>query len=256
MTTTDPKFCKTIDELLSTTCKEVQATGKSLTDVYEKHIKQLHELSSLALQRLTQGRVLGSTYIIIGENRDPTTKKRVFHDAQQAIWEPNPIDETDADKLVELAVIHVYLHFYETSGKFAVDDIASNMEKFDPDGSGHAAILLIDLRHKTIDYSDPHGGKARWNKAVYPLLQEWLHDLFPGFDFLPPWQTCPNLGVQSILREGLCVLFSSLYAFLRLKCPDVSALELQTYITSLGHRRLRELTAGWFCTLLKQKQAN
>lgn len=224
-----PKLCKTIDYLLSYTCKEVAPTAKSLNKVYDEHLPELSKRFEKVLNDFTRGAYLGILFMIVEK------KKRRYDKAEVFKWELDAKQPfTNYSGSTGLQAIEVVLMFWEDGALVK---------------GSHSAVLLVDPTNRIVEYSDPHGAAA-WNPVVYEALKHSVDNAFPGSSFLPPWETCPHLGVQSLLNEGLCGLFSTLYAFLRMRCPSVSPLELQTYLVSLGHRRLREITAGWLCLLL------
>lgn len=53
--------------------------------------------------------------------------------------------------------------------------------------------------------------------------------------------------MQAIYHVGLCEEFTTLYEFLRLRCPNMSAYALQIHLTALHPRMIRRLIVGWIC---------
>lgn len=236
----DPSLCKTIQYLKELECKELNATSKSLNQVYDKNVHNIVDKFKLVVENFTDGRVIGELIVVVFYKlRSAKSKTPRYQAAEVVQWRMEEKMKFPASKNNSLMILHVRILFANMT-----EGSSGALER-----SGHSAMIVVDPEHSTIEYSDPHGN-AVWNTLVYDGIKHSMDNAFPGYAFLPPWQTCPNLGVQSLLNEGLCQLFSSMYAFIRLRCPHVSPLELQSYLVSLGHRRLRELTAGWFCLLL------
>lgn len=223
------KICKTIQALLQNTCTEVEATTKSLNAAVEKYSAQLENRFVKVINDFTSGAYVGALIVEVSQSHTKANVLAWLFDEQKLTF-PNYSKAEGA-----LMIVSVAICFRQRKGSY--DEIT------------HGTIIIVDSEHRTIEYSDPHG-HTTWNPAVYSALQAPMENAFSGYKFLPPWETCPEKGIQAVLNEGYCVLFSTLYAFLRLRCPKISPLDLQSYLVSLGRQSLLEIIAGWFCVLL------
>ncbi len=136
--------------------------------------------------------------------------------------------------------------------------------------AGHANFLIFDMSRKPIrvERFEPHGGTSNIPVHEYfdvqieqflwevPVIQQF------GLNYIKPWQFCPKVGIQIIesnpacraalqriggVGEGLCVMWSYLYVYLRLKLPNERrskvAIDLSTQF---------EKDPNGMCTLLAQ----
>ena len=109
--------------------------------------------------------------------------------------------------------------------------------------AAHENIILVDNVKKTIERFDPHNTDDGINGMFYAdmldaALTSVVAFFFPGFEYYFPMNYCYNLpGIQTRFdkrndySDGLCVLFSMLYAEYRLSFPDLDRIELLLILT-------------------------
>lgn len=243
----DAKLCKTVDDLIAFRCPQIIAHPESILKHYKKYTDaERLMLTDRALREASKGKVYGdmTMYVAIGDATGTfpyalVKKGGLFQRV------PMTLDEQDSVGVYEV-ILHFVMNpdvaFYrkEKDGKLRI-----KLDEAEFADETHAAMLIIDKTHLTADYSDPQG-HTPWNKAVYAELRKVVNK---EIHLLPPWDTCPVEGVQHVLKEGLCGYFAGLYAFLRLRCPHVSPLHLQTHLVGLGRGYLLRLVRGWACYL-------
>jgi hypothetical protein len=127
-------------------------------------------------------------------------------------------------------------------------------------GSGHSNLLLVDQDQKTYERFEPHGrftdpflslvnpGKDNYHDLVDETLRGLAGDVpsLQGYSYVAPLDYCPLVGPQHYAQvdyedelyesdedPGYCVVFSLLYAHLRLLDPDIS--QQQTVISLLSY---------------------
>ena len=139
-------------------------------------------------------------------------------------------------------------NFVKVINKCMIDDkymVVCNFNLFysnDFMKTSHANALIFDLKHKTIERFDPHGGSSSFYEGYYALYNQDLIDkelkqqfgkLLPDFDYYDTNETCPRFGPQlkSDKFGGLCVTWSVMYMLLRLLNPKLSPDELTSKMT-------------------------
>lgn len=237
----DPRLCSTVVELMEYTCKKVKATAPSILRNYRTTDDTGRRmLVTKAFMVATQGQISGEIHVYVGLDGQIVMHKH------KSGW---MYSKTDATKPIVFLVIIYFITNPEQA--FYLDltmeppKVKLNRKQALYTSDSHAAVLIVDPVRKEADYSDPHG-YAPWNAFVYPELRKAVH---ANIKLLPPWDTCPNLGVQRVYNAPICGYFSSVYAFLRLRCPQVPPLQLQTFLSRLGRQRLIRLIRGWACFL-------
>ncbi len=106
-------------------------------------------------------------------------------------------------------------------------------------GKSHANAVLVNRKHQTFEHFEPHGVFKNYIYNVEDAVKEYIPKLgFPGFKYIAPKETCPNLslvssplpmGPQSMLNRnrrgspvsGTCVMWSLWYLHIRLVFPEL-----------------------------------
>jgi hypothetical protein len=112
----------------------------------------------------------------------------------------------------------------------------------------HTNMLLYDKETDIMERFEPHG-----NITTYPnfyettKLDEELKKLFSGVKYLPPLESCPQIGPQTVeIAEKLlpnvrfCTIWSYWYINLRLANPDV---ENRVLLQKIAIDKIRRNTA-------------
>jgi len=103
-----------------------------------------------------------------------------------------------------------------------------SMWGFNPNnpGIGHANVIIIDNKKKTVERFEPHGYMQRYNTIPNQFLEKkFVPKYFPKYKFMRPLSFEPKLGPQSKQDDsnsdfGFCSIFSTMYTHLRLEDPD------------------------------------
>lgn len=129
----------------------------------------------------------------------------------------------------------VYLSKCLDNEKVRFVGIPVGLEKKDKEG--HSNFLIMDKKLKTVEQFEPHG--YYYDTFNIKELENNLKYFFRkfGYTFIPVNRVCPFIGPQTIenrapkLKEidtsGYCIVWSILYADLRLSYPDIPPLVLQ-----------------------------
>jgi hypothetical protein len=125
--------------------------------------------------------------------------------------------------------------------------------------SGHQNLMVIDKKHKTIEFYDPNGAEAHHNMYGYnvynTLINEFI-DYSPtlrSYQLMEYAQTCPSKGIQDYESEypsspgglgGYCVLWTLFLLHLRIKNRDIHPEIVQShYIAELSKRKPKIATS-------------
>lgn len=250
--TRDAKLCDAISQIRQLRCKKIDAFSEEqlvkLTIALQKtHIDSV--IRDTMVNSLTAGRYGGSLQLLVGVKMasDSYWKQNT---TSQFPWAEMHLAKTkiSATKkrqgLETLSITLAFLAVDRVKRDASSGDILNIYDAMQE--NGHETLVLIDHDAKSIEYFDPHG-IAKWNLVVWPVLAKEIGKTHAGYQFVPPWETCPLEGMQSIYNIGLCEEYSTLYEFLRFRCPHVPAFDLQVHLTSLGEAAIRELILGWLC---------
>ncbi len=104
--------------------------------------------------------------------------------------------------------------------------------------SSHANILYIDKKEKTVERFEPNGSIHRFdgNNQINNYLSQL--STFKGFRFIPTLEFCPYVGPQRkqakqlCVGGGLCMVYATLYAHLRIIAPQLSRSQIVDAISS------------------------
>jgi hypothetical protein len=125
---------------------------------------------------------------------------------------------------------------------------------------GHTMMLLLDTRHKTIEFFEPNGPHAPWVKVIVPALHSYFRDIpeFAEYKFIDPaeGQYCPRSGLQFVSQDQMCANWSMLYAVLRASCPDITSADLIEMLRSRWREYLRFLMQSWSCYMWQYAREN
>ena len=108
---------------------------------------------------------------------------------------------------------------------------------------GHANIILIDTKKKTIELFEPHGGKDKqesgWYKDISSIFQDYFEDDFPNYTYVPPHKFIMEKGPQGRLSvtgigSGLCMSWCSLYLHYKLLNPEIPSKVIVKRLTQLN----------------------
>ena len=92
---------------------------------------------------------------------------------------------------------------------------------------GHQLMAVVDKGRKTVELFDPSSGPENYTERLdVQRFKETVVDVL-GYEFISPFQLCPvNLQKLPGGHGSLCVLFSLVYAILRIINPDCSSSEV------------------------------
>lgn len=123
--------------------------------------------------------------------------------------------------------------------------------------TGHSNIFLINKKTQEIEHFEPHGELFKKNnskskkkqifmentsKNIKTLIKSLAESLIPSYKFIPCLDYCPSFGPQTNNFEdqyklkhcgpesGLCVVWSILYAYLRILNPTISRSNIISYM--------------------------
>lgn len=239
--TQEARLCDALGQIRNLKCKQIDGLSEEqlvrLTVALQKtRIDQVIR-ETMVNGLTTSGRYGGLMQIVVGKKGE-----------DQYPWAEMWTSRLKPDRVKRgMETIGITLVFADAS-KIRRDpttgEITNILEALEP--LGHETLVLIDHKSKTIEYFDPHG-IAKWNLEVWPVVARELGKTHVGYEFVPPWETCPMEGMQAIYDVGLCAEFSTLYEFLRFRCPQVSAFNLQVYLVSIGEAGIKQLIHGWLC---------
>jgi hypothetical protein len=125
------------------------------------------------------------------------------------------------------------------------------VDVFGPGGDAHQNILIIS--NKTIERFEPHGEAEfapEFNDYTNKLLEDKVAKPL-GYKYLSPLEYCPRLGPQKIEYKGrrksevercpgggYCVVWTTMYTFLRILNPTKSQKEVVEYLTEMPIEKL------------------
>ena len=113
---------------------------------------------------------------------------------------------------------------------------------------GHANIILIDTKKKTIELFEPHGGKDKqesgWYKDISSIFQDYFEDDFPNYTYVPPHKIMGVSGPQGRKPvtgiSGLCMSWCSLYLHYKLLNPEIPSKVIVKRLIQLNQTFLRK----------------
>ena len=121
------------------------------------------------------------------------------------------------------------------------------------DHIGHANVIIIDPKSKTIKLYDPHGSSGTYYEPIrqflmkYAKKQEKLKQI--KFEVLSGELVCPSIGPQMKSRDSLCANWSLLFLYIHVKCPHADLYQIQEFLAGLQKDRLEIIMQGWACFL-------
>jgi hypothetical protein len=114
---------------------------------------------------------------------------------------------------------------------------------------GHANIILIDTKQKTIELFEPHGGKDKqesgWYKDISSIFQDYFEHEFPNYTYVPPHKIMGVSGPQGRkpvtgINNGLCMSWCSLYLHYKLLNPEIPSKVIVKRLIQLNQTFLRK----------------
>ena len=114
---------------------------------------------------------------------------------------------------------------------------------------GHANIILIDTKQKTIELFEPHGGKDKqesgWYKDISSIFQDYFENEFPNYTYVPPHKIMGVSGPQGRksvtgINNGLCMSWCSLYLHYKLLNPEIPSKVIVKRLIQLNQTFLRK----------------
>jgi hypothetical protein len=122
--------------------------------------------------------------------------------------------------------------------------------------SGHANMLIIDRKEKTVELFDPHGSDVSLSEVkslmiaiTNFLMSHGYREEMTSFEKLGPLDLCPERPYKWQTKVETCRWFSSLYLVARLLCPFVSRSEIIEMFLSTGTESEQELMTKFYCFL-------
>lgn len=136
----------------------------------------------------------------------------------------------DDDRLIPIIIHQVSL----SSGSYWRDSAPVKLEGtskivWDIKISGrHANMLIIDKKHKTVEYFEPHGTTDDYDDYLSDksqMMKDALQDVLPkDYTYIDPSDLCPTPGPQR--DEPLCFAWGLLYFHLRMKNPHMTGKQI------------------------------
>jgi hypothetical protein len=103
---------------------------------------------------------------------------------------------------------------------------------------GHANMILIDTKEKTIELFEPHGGldrsSAGWYKDISNIFKSYFKKYFPKYKYVPPHKILPIDGPQTRIYGKFCMSWTSLYLHYKLLNKDVPSKTIVKRILQLN----------------------
>ena len=130
------------------------------------------------------------------------------------------------------------------STDWEINIILSNIDKMN-----HISVLLVNSKLKIVEYFEPNGS-THWTLACGNVLAKWSSSHYDDYLFIYPEEVCPT-GAQSILGQGTCWLWSSLYFYLRIQCPTIDPSVLNESLITMDKDDLDMLITKFGCYLLE-----
>lgn len=92
----------------------------------------------------------------------------------------------------------------------------------------HSTLLVISRKGKWYQVFDPNGTTATWYEELLKSIQEVvanhprLQELAKGFTLRRNEDSplCPKIGAQSVTKDAVCMLWTYLYAYALIHCPE------------------------------------
>lgn len=92
----------------------------------------------------------------------------------------------------------------------------------------HSTLLVISRKGKWYQVFDPNGTTATWYEELLKGIQEVvanhprLQELAKGFTLRRNEDSplCPKIGAQSVTKDAVCMLWTYLYAYALIHCPE------------------------------------
>lgn len=188
----------------------------------------LFRFLSKDLAEVFKDKVYQSAFKILCNIDDPSQSLHVVYGEQlQNAWREDFFRGTRAA---------LYTDFKRQEGRYPyiIFDVSLSRRG----GWGHANILLLDTRRKTMEFFEPHGW-APWHDLVYQKLMR----LFPGYHIWSPALLCPQMrGPQShsSLDEGWCMTWSVLYVVYRILNPAIPPEDIATWMGRGSGEQIRD----------------
>jgi hypothetical protein len=121
--------------------------------------------------------------------------------------------------------------------------------------SSHANMVFINTRQKTVELFEPNGSGSRFSNTLARDLNDLMctgkNAIYPGYTFIHPDEYCPlGLGPQAIYGGeggGYCNIYSILYTWMRINCPESTREQITYYLISMPRYRLKKLVSNWIC---------
>jgi hypothetical protein len=123
-------------------------------------------------------------------------------------------------------------------------DIAGNYYSDEKDSDPHSNVLLINIEKRTIELFEPHGN-AYWTNSVFEEIKTYLSAQYPNYQFIHPLDYCPNISIQALTGDSLCINWTALYVSLRMICPDIPRDKVINGLMDLGKEGLETLMKKW-----------
>lgn len=166
--------------------------------------------------------------------------------------------KVDRDKcdLLETVVIPIRTSFAPFNFKQAKTPEEIKEQYDSLGGQGHYTVLVVNTTSKEIEYFETNGSSAGW----LPVTEKAIRDAFvqgaknqaipsewSTYEFIWPGQFCPRISWQGLAQTQTCAYWSTLFAVLRVACPNVSRTELVESILNQGKEYLLKLLQAWHC---------
>lgn len=225
----EAKLCKTIEMIETKFCteaKELLNDKKEYLRQYVEFSKYRDETVQLMLQQMTNSCMRGSLVIHWTKS---DTKAYVFEKLSKFA---EVRKECKTAPLWSVPITFIRFPATTARGKMWI----------------HALWMFVNRPNKQIELMDPNGCGQTLKLTKHAILA-WFKDRkepLATYQFITVQNTT---GPQAKVGIGDCAHWTSLYAFVRLKCPFVSLQDLFAYLTSMSTERLYRLILCWFCFL-------
>lgn len=145
------------------------------------------------------------------------------------------------------------------------DDLRAQYDS-DPDKSAHFTVLFIDNRARTVEYFESNGSETPWLPPTVVELKRILAsfaqssrvraasartrtgaDQWTTYEFIEPGDFCPRISWQTLSDTQKCAYWGTLFAVLRLSCPELSRAQLVDAVLEPGKDFLLNLLDKFHC---------
>lgn len=227
-------YCDIVDKILADICET-----KLTKEMYRHFAPYRHPTVSHMIRNEVKGCSMGNIFVTTKDSMEWASVIPAF----------NPMYDKNACKNTEIFVIFVGIDFHKFPTSISKSDTASQLTYILRDNkfSSHSSIIVGNDRNKTLERIETNG-QAPWNEPVDDALQEFFAKENGDYKYIRVTDSCPYIiGAQQISHDDFCGHWSTLLAYLRIKCPNITTFDLQKFLRDKGRVYLVNLIQHWHC---------